>query len=261
MNQHKTVIYQSYRNHNVPEFINQCLESVRRWANTSNFDYVFYGDEFFDAAPGWYRDLTGHNVLLVTDLARLEVARTLLNGKYERAIWVDADVIIFDPDNFLIAEVDEYAFCKEIWIDDAENEVWCVENVNNAVSVFMEGGSFLTFYIDACKMMVKTRHLEIEPISVGTTFLTNLHSCLRFPLLTNVGLFSPVLIDDIYRKDYRLAATYMQRYAHPLAAANLCGSQLGIKHWKRDLIVTDVMYKNVIKDLVETKGDILNRYL
>jgi hypothetical protein len=37
-------------------------------------------------------------VHLVSDLARLTLARDYLAQGYDRALWVDADVVVFDPD-------------------------------------------------------------------------------------------------------------------------------------------------------------------
>src|SRR5258706_16177245 len=89
----RTVVYQSYRTNSVPTWITRCLESVREWAKCQGFDYVFIDDRLFEYAPQWYRTKVKDDILLISDLARLKLAKEFLDQKYQRTIWVDADVL------------------------------------------------------------------------------------------------------------------------------------------------------------------------
>jgi hypothetical protein len=94
----KTIVYQSYRTQQVPPWITTCMGTVRAWADQQGFDYRFYDDGFFEYAPQWFRDKAQHGICPVTDLARLVVARELLAQGYERTVWVDADLLVFAPE-------------------------------------------------------------------------------------------------------------------------------------------------------------------
>jgi hypothetical protein len=56
-------------------------------------------------------------MLLMTDLARIKAAQSLFADGYWRAIRVDADVVIFDPERFSVERQHGYAFCPEVWLE------------------------------------------------------------------------------------------------------------------------------------------------
>lgn len=95
-----TLIIQSYRIENVAPWIEICLESVKSWTSLQHYDYRFIGDEIFDRVPKWYREKTSRHPQIATDLGRLELIHEALCEGYERVAWLDADVLIFAPDNF-----------------------------------------------------------------------------------------------------------------------------------------------------------------
>ncbi|MDR3560435.1 MAG: hypothetical protein P4N59_03190 [Negativicutes bacterium] len=249
----KTVVYQSYRTENVPGWISRCLDTVRAWAKESQYDYEFYDDSFFDCLPQWYKDKTEGNMCLMSDLARLYTAKRLLAQGYERAIWVDADMIVFDSANFVIPVQSGFAFCREAWVEKEWGRYSMSERVNNAVSVFTAGSEdFLEFYISACITIVRESQGMPQKIAVGTIFLTNLHSQIKFPLLNNVGLFSPAIMQAILTDSARGLREYARGFGYPVAAANLCSSFRGP--------MEDEMFETVIEKLIESKGGIVNRY-
>ena len=43
-----TIVIQSYRFQNIPAWITTCIQSVRAWADKSDFAYKCVGDEVFD---------------------------------------------------------------------------------------------------------------------------------------------------------------------------------------------------------------------
>lgn len=265
----KTVVYQSYRTANVPTWIELCLRTVRDWAALKGFEYVFIDDRLFDLAPGWYREKVEHQIQPIADLARLELAKEFLNGEFDRTIWVDADVAIFDADRFVIDVTEEYAFCREVWIEQLRpltaarrdlkgfrlDGIYCRERVNNAVSVFTKGNSMLEFYIHACKHIVKDKR-RVSNLDVGTFFLTALHKQFKLPLLTNVGLFSPHLMQDLANGGGRMTDIYREQFGFPIMAANLCASYANKEY--EGITVGDDTYLAVLNHLIDTAGAIVN---
>lgn len=275
----KTVVYQSYRTENVPSWISTCMETVRNWASLKGFDYYFIDDRMFSYAPDWYREKVKHDILLVSDLARLEIAKELLLQGYDRTIWVDADIVVFDPENFNINIQEEFAFTKELWI--GQNWTGTVEystRVCNAVTVMTQGNSMLNFYIYACKSMVenpdwKERFKDntgwriklrqfldkyrytykegiIPPSFVGTIFLTRLYEQMSFPLLDNVGLFNPFIVQELSKTHSTTLEQYIEKWNSPIYAANLCSS-MHVNKSSDQLIY-------IMEKLLKSNGKILN---
>ena len=255
----KTVVYQSYRTVQVPDWINICLRSVREWAEQQGFAYRFFDDVMFSYAPDWYREKVANHVLLVSDLARLEIARELISEGFDRAIWIDADILIFDPNRFTVDIHEQFAFCREIWLDLADgNRLTWSSRVNNSVSVFLRDNAFLDFYRYACQQLVRNSE-KPSPLAVGTSFLTSLHPVLGFQLLTNVGILSPILMFEILNGTNQALQTYMSQVGQRLQAINLCAS-LGGKRLL-DLVVDDAAFARTVDRLLEGQGAVLNSLL
>ena len=266
----KTVVYQSYRTINVPDWINRCMRTVRDWAALKGFDYVFVDDRLFEYVPAWYREKVNNQIQPVSDLARLGLAKEFLSGEFERAIWVDADVVVFDAERLAIDVTEEYAFCHEIWVEKLGpvraarrglrglkwGGVYCRQRVNNAVAVFTRGNSMLDFYIHACEQIVKNKRGRISNLEVGTLLLTELHRRLSLPLLKNVGLFSPHLMQDIASGDGKVLKIYMEEFGSPIRAANLCASYANKEY--EGLTVGEDAYHLVLDKLIETGGGVVN---
>jgi hypothetical protein len=250
------------------------MQTVKAWAALKGFDYLFIDDRLFDYVPPWYREKVNAQVQLVSDLARLELARELLAGGYERTIWMDADLVVFDAEHLDILIEEEYAFCREIWLEKLgglralrcglttlswPKRVQPLFRVNNAATVFTKSNSMLDFYIHACKLLVKNKRGEIPKQEVGTFFLTRLYKSLRFPLLTDIALFSPLVMHDIAggRGDY--TRLYIEQFGSPVRAANLCASYSGEKY--NGLPMSERLYGLVLDRLLETKGAVVNDHL
>ena len=226
----KTVVYQSYRTTEVAPWIECCLASVRDWTAAQGWDYRFIGDEIFDLAPGWYRDKAQGRTPVITDLCRLILARDLLAEGYVRVIWLDADVLIFDPENLHITVSEEFAFGQETWIQPGKGagkgrRLKATTNVHNALCVFTEGNSFLDFYIHACLSVVRRIEGPMVPQLVGPKLLTALHNILGFQLAPEVGAFSPLLLSDIAGGGGPALDLYRESAPATARAANLCASQ------------------------------------
>jgi hypothetical protein len=252
----KTAVYQSYRTSDVPAWIERCLSTVQRWAAAQGFDYRFIDDRLFDYAPQWYRRKVADNILLVSDLARLVVAKELLHEGYQRAIWLDADVVVFAPQRFSIGVTDGYALCREVWVEQTpQGQLTGSHRVNNAAAVFVEPNDFLDFYIHASKQIVHCAK-QLDKLAVGTRFLTALWQLVPFRLIDQVGLFSPVMMRAL--AGGQVAATlglYRQATGSSIYAANLCAS---FRNSRRNGVeMTDDLYDLVVDNLTNAPPEAL----
>jgi len=223
------------------------MDSVKEWAKLKGYDYKFIDDELFELAPDWYREKAEGDLLLITDLARLIMAKKLLQSGYERTIWIDADVVIFNPQEFNIKVNRQYAFCVEFWINKPEqNYLGSKMNINNAMTIFTKNNSFLDFYIHACMEIVRKKN-GLKKTSVGTKFLTTMYTEFPFALIEHMGLLSPLMLKEFYLNEIDIKKVLHKVYKTPVYALNLCGSFRNVE--KFDLVLTDQVYEGVIDRL------------
>ncbi len=221
----RTVICQSHGPH-APPWQGECTASVRAWAAARGFDYRFVGDALFEALPDWYRRKTRERPMVAADLGRLLLASELL-GDWERVVWLDADVLVWDPAALELPAV-PYAFGREVWVHPRDGRLRAHKKVHNALCLFTRGNPFLDFYIHACESLV-ARAPDPPPHLVGPRLLAPLHNLLQFPLVESVGSLSPFVLRDL--ADGGGPALELHRRASPvLAAANLCASLVGVDY-------------------------------
>ena len=84
----KTIVYQSYRGDETPKWLENCMQTVKYWAELKGFHYQ-REDDFFECVPDWYKDKVAGKINVIADLARLELAKKFLDQGYERTIWMD----------------------------------------------------------------------------------------------------------------------------------------------------------------------------
>lgn len=249
----KTVVYQSYRQHDVPAWIASCLDSVRGWARQSGLDYHFSGNEIFSLLPDWYRAKAGAEICPQVDLGRLLLAQRLLAQGYDLAIWVDADVLVFQPEAMQLALPRGFAFTHEIWTHkDEQGRPALTHRVNNSVMLFARDNVHLGFFIDACLQIANAKP-ALGKFDVGTDFLSRLRNILPFPLVENAGMLSPPLLADIGAGDGAFLQAYGRALPRPLACANLCASL-------ETQEAAGVDYGNIVKALLDTRGQLINRH-
>src|SRR2546430_3171739 len=106
----RTIVLQSFRTRDVPDWIARCLASVRAWTERSGYAYWFADDGICDLCGAEYLARVGDNKRSITNLARLEFTSSALREGYDRAIWLDADVFVFAPDELSIDVTSRYAF-------------------------------------------------------------------------------------------------------------------------------------------------------
>ena len=83
-----------------------------------------------------------------------------------------------------------------------------------------------------------------------------LYQALRFPLIDNVGLFSPPVTNDIAAGGGAMVDAYMKAFGRPLRAGNLCASFHNKKF--NGVFMTESVYDRAIDNLLETEGNALN---
>lgn len=237
----KTVVYQSYRTKNVPDWIKTCLGSVQSWAERVGADYRFYGDELFERVPGWYLEKTKERLVVATDLARLVLAKELLADGYERVIWCDADMLVFAPNSLTISVETEYAFGREIWVQyDAKGRLKAYNKIHNAFFVFTQENSFLDFYIHSCLSIVKRIDGLMVPQIVGPKFLSAIHNIVACPVIEEVGMFSPLVVKDVIDGTGKALDLLKHESPKALYAANLSASMEGHENDGVTLSTTDM---------------------
>jgi hypothetical protein len=258
----KTIVLQSYRTHDIPNWIATCLRTVAEWSKQCGFDHVLTGDEFFDYAPAWARERCGTQIFPVTDLARLNLMRDYLDRGYDRAVWLDADVLVFAPQLLKIDTQSGYAFSHEVVLGELPDGRIHISapSINNAAMVFEKNHPMLEFYRFATEAILRNPPPgEIARTAVGPQFLRALNSAMPIERLTSVGLFTPRLMIDIAKggPDFHLCAAYARKFGYPMAAANLC-------HFIRHINDTasrqriDSLFEQAIERLLATQGEILN---
>jgi hypothetical protein len=249
----KTIVLQSYRTRDVPDWITRCLASVRAWTEQSGYDYRFVDDRIFDLCGSEYLARVGDNKRSITNLARLELTRTVLDEGYDRAIWFDADIFIFAPDALSIDVTARYAFSKEAWITvDGAGQAVCTRSINNAAFVFMRDEPDLGFLISTIRHVAAHRDLRTN-YQVGVSLLTGLEQSLDFALLRTVGMLSPFVLRAIVDGDVHLLRRQAIEFGDPIFAANLC---LALAQDNPEDLISAAMDR-----LEATRGNVINQYV
>ena len=212
----------------MPPWVEICLDSVRKWATAQGWQYRFVGDEIFERIPDHYRTRVEGRLPILTDLGRLLLIREALNSDADTAVWIDADVLIFDPAAFQPDIDADYAFARELWVQPGPNgSLKAYRNVHNAVCLFRDGNAMLDFYIHACEQIVRRVDGGVPNQIVGPKFLTALHNIIGFPLIESIGMASPLVLGDLLKGGGEALRLLKAESTHGLSGLNLCGSLVG----------------------------------
>lgn len=206
-----------------------CVQSVERWASERGYDYRLWGDDALELTPTWYRAKLGARLPIVADLARLLLIRDALANDYERACWLDADVLLFAPHRLELADNDECAFGREYWVQKNPDGRWQTRrNVHNAICSFVAGCPVLPFLIRTTERIIARADPEhIAPQMVGPKLLSALHNLTGFELIETIGALSPAVMDDLEQGGGEALGTMLAAAPGPLAGINLCASVNG----------------------------------
>lgn len=233
-NAERTLILQSHSWQVLRGWIGQCVDSVRGWAEGRGYEYRFLGDEIFDLLPADYRTKLTGRMPIQADLARLLLIQEALQAGYDRAVWFDADVLIFAPDRLDLDDVDgDCAFGREIWIDrDSKGRMKAWRSAHNAACLFRPDNAVLPFLIHATRRVIdRADPARIAPQMVGPKLITALDSIAGFGRMPQVGAFSPPLLADLDRGEGDALNVFYKTLAKDdlpdPVAANLCASLNG----------------------------------
>jgi hypothetical protein len=249
-------LYQPFRTQGVPGWISRCMQTARHWAEIRGFDYHF-DDRLVDHIPARFRGRT-QNIVILSDLARLLVSRELLSKGYKRTVWIDADVVVFDPESWELPTDSDYYFSHELWPVPRPGGVELEFRANNAVMVFSEGNKFLDYYIDSCHRILAS-NMDLKSWHLGVRFLTGIRSVCPLPLLNNIAMLGAPLLEDLMQGPKLLLTAYVRAMGTPLVAANCCASITDTK--AGDFVFTEKVFDAVVEQCIASKGDVLNRYL
>ena len=253
-----TIVIQSFRKNIIPTWIQRCLDSVQRWARSKGHDYSLAGDEFYDLCGPEYLKRGSKNPQAITNLARLVATRQRLDAGYQRVIWMDADVFVFDPANLVLDFSAEslttgYAFGREVWLfRDASGVIRVTPPMaHNAATFFTRGALDLDMLITLIRHIDARRQL-VSNYQVGVNLLRGLQYSLMFPTFSHVGMFSPILLRALAERDEKILQFYGRANRYQACAANLCLS-------KQDQVTEDVLWR-AMDHLEAGAGDAINRY-
>lgn len=259
----RTIVIQSYRTVDIPAWLQRCMQTVEAWTKSNGYEYEFIDDALFEYVPERFRIPAPISLLPLTDLGRLSVLREKLASGFERAVWVDADVVIFRPEEFRIPSSCGALLCHEIWTRrDAQGQLHHERRINNAVMVFDRGHPLLDFlHHAALELFAHLGPAKIRTTTIGTDFLTRLGRLYPMRLMTDVACLSPLLVHALSTgQQPSLLQEHAKHFGVPFHAANLCRSLLesesSSSSQHAELSATQLT--KVVETLVATHGEMLS---
>ena len=219
-----TLVLQSHREPLPFAWLQRCLDSVRAWSVDNGFEYRFMGDELFQQLPSDLWSKLRHRPVIASDLARLISLQQALQEGYDCVLWLDADMLVFRPDEFRLCP-DSYCMGREVWIQaDPRGAVRAFVKVHNAVLMFRRGNPFLDFYRDTAERLLRLNDGGMPAQFVGPKLLTAIHNIAQCPVMETAGMLSPMVMRDLL--DGGGDALELFRHKSPVlpTAANLSSS-------------------------------------
>jgi hypothetical protein len=185
-------------------------------------------DRLFDGLPADLRARNGLPGPVRADVARLIALREALKAGHDPVIWLDADVVIFDPPRLAWPVTATFALGRENWVEpDARRRVRVRRHVHNAVLWARPGDTTLPFLIDQGIRLMRRLDGPPSPQLLGPKLLTALHNIFHFPVIEGVTMASPWLLADLAGRGDGAALALLRRKGVRPAALNLCASLRG----------------------------------
>ena len=221
----KTLVLQSFRSHDVPAWIERCLASAKAWSDLRGYDHLLTDDSAFELCGTDYLARVDGNLRSITNLCRLELSRRAHNQGYDRTVWLDADILVFDPAAFSVDGVRRYAFSRETWVElRAPPSRWrAFSAANNCAFVCLRGEPDLDFLIDATRHIARHREIRTN-YQVGGDLIKGLRASLDYELLQSVGMLSNYIVLALASNHVELLQAQARFHGAPIFAANLCAS-------------------------------------
>jgi hypothetical protein len=232
-----TIVLQSWRSTDEPAWMARCLESVRAWAESKHLSHEVCDDTLFERVPARLRKKLADRPQIAADLARLKWIEHVLATETDKAVWLDADVLLFAPGRFKpVIGPDGYLLGRELWVEDDGRGGYRVRrNVHNALIAAERSNPFIPFYRHTAERILDRLDPGpsngMAPQVIGPKLLGALNSLAPLPLSDQVAMISPPVLRDIAAGggpalDALKTAT-ADEGLHPPAAANLCQSLIG----------------------------------
>ena len=243
-------MFQAWVGPPAPRFVERCMATTADWARARGFDYRRLGDDFLDVLPGWYRDRLAAHIVQQTNLARLRYACELLAAGAGRVVWVDADVLVFDPERLALDAPEGFALCREVWVQPSGH---VVHGVSQAVLVADRGTPLLDYLAWAHEALVRDRPERVVRFGTATSVLSGIHAAVRLPVVTGVGMMNPTMLCEIGAgRTGPVTCAYVRAHGFAMHAVNLTLSMLGVQYG--DTVATEADYEAALDVLVATRG-------
>lgn len=240
-----TLVIQSYRTVDVPNWVITCQDQVKGLARQNSWDYAFRDDSLFDIAPTTLKTLCGDNLFALTDICRLLWIQEELKV-YEQVIWFDIDVLVFKPEKFKLTDVKGYGFAHELLILPKQADGYTVyESVNNSVMSFRRGSSALELYLQSTERVLLDSNGQPSRCALGPELLQRMPWA-NGSILQGIGLFTYEVMRNMCKDARQTLAVYDKLAGAETTAANLC-------HFMRGSIPTrefDLTYSIAIDALL-----------
>lgn len=258
----RTIVVQSYRDTRVEPWVQRCMQTAKNWAVSRGYDYEFVDDALFDYMPARARNKTATSLLPQTDMARLGLLSDRLTQSYERAIWMDADVLVLNQAAFAIPDACGAMLCHEIWTDlNAQGELTHWRGINNSLMVFERGHPLLDFLRFATIQLHD--HLDAAALhrtALGTDLLTRLGRIVPLRVHAQVACLSPMLIRAAYYGDHpEWLRAHATQHGQRFHAANLCRSLLSTvsSFNPAEGALNQDQILQLVEQLIDTHGHVL----
>jgi hypothetical protein len=236
-----TLVIQSHRQPLPAPWYEPCIESVQAWARHWQFEYRWLGDELFAGIDAMILAKTRERLLVATDLGRLLVLEAALQEGFERVVWVDADVLIVQPERLDLQD-SSALFGREVWVQASDSgRLKVYRKIHNAFMAFAAGDPVLPFYRYAAERILQRYQRGPSSHSggmvaelIGPKLLTLLHNAIGFDVIEGAGMLSPLVCRDLLRDRKRSSDgnrgaaldLFLRKSQVPPCAVNLGGSSV-----------------------------------
>lgn len=235
-------------------WLQRCMTSVRHWCAQRGYEYRWLGDELFATLPEDLQPGGRISRVIASDLARLLWMQQLLDAT-EAVLWLDSDMLVFAPEA-LNLPLQHTAVGRELWVQADSNQWRVHRKVHNAALLFRRQShgrnSTLDFYADTAQRLLRANQGGMPAQFIGPKLLTALHTVAQFPVMEDMGMFSPAVMRDLLGENNAALQAMLRRSRSPVHAANLCRSsvQQGALSCDQMNVVVDVLQQHCSSGLL-----------
>jgi len=225
-----TLVIQSHRAPLPAPWYERCTRSVRDWASEQAFDYRWMGDELFERLPTALAQKFADQRVVASDLARLIVLQEALAEGFERALWLDADVLVVDPAGFELA-TGAALFGREVWVQRSGpgGKLKTYRKIHNAFMAFSRAEPVLPFYRMSAERILSRYDAAAGSMVaqlIGPKLITLLHNAIGFDVQEDAGVLSPSVALALLQGGGSALDRFRDSSPIVPRAFNLCGSSV-----------------------------------